>query len=58
VACQVSPLTRLGEEAQASDAPIDKFSRLAGKHKFNLLSSYKSCVSKWKSGSISNGNRG
>ena len=25
VACQVSPLTRLGEGAQASDAPIDKF---------------------------------
>jgi hypothetical protein len=25
VACQVLPLTRLGEGAQASDAPIDKF---------------------------------
>jgi hypothetical protein len=25
VACQVLPLTRLGEGAQAPDAPVDKF---------------------------------
>jgi len=40
VACQVSPLTRLGEEAQASDAPIDKF-RDWRENKLNLLSSCK-----------------
>jgi hypothetical protein len=59
VACQVSPLTRLGERAQALDAPVDKF-RDWQENTNSIFCEDHSLVrdSKWKSGSISNRNHG
>jgi hypothetical protein len=51
VACQVLPLMRLGEGAQALDAPADKFRDWQENTNSIFWAARKSCASKWKSGS-------
>jgi hypothetical protein len=51
VACQVSPLSRLGEGAEAPDAPVDKF-RDWQENTNSIFWAVSDCASKWKSGSI------
>jgi hypothetical protein len=46
------PLTRLGEEAQASHAPVDKFRDWQENTNSIFWAAEKRCASKWKSGSI------
>jgi hypothetical protein len=51
VACQVLPLTRLGEGAQALDASIDWFRDWQENTNSTFWAARKGCASKWKSGS-------
>ena len=59
MACQVWPLNRLGEGAQTRDAPVDKFPDWQ-ENTDSIFCEDHSLVrdSQWKSGSISNRNRG
>jgi len=52
VACQVLPLSRLGERAQVLDAPVDKFRDWQEYTNSIFWAARKGCASKWKSGSI------
>jgi hypothetical protein len=52
VACQVSPLKRLGARAEAPDAPVDLFRDWQENTNSILLGSQTSCASQWMSGSI------
>lgn len=58
VACQVSPLNRLGARAQALDAPVESFQDAQENTNSILLDSRNNCTSQWKSGSIRSRNRG
>jgi hypothetical protein len=58
VACQVLPLTRLGQGAQALDAPADKFRDWQENTNSIFWTARKGWASKWKSGSIRNRSHG